>query len=455
MRGAALAVVVALIAGALPARAHQGEYLVWIPKTHPEPALRLTQLVVRWRLGALVGEPVVLCSTAWIVDPNHLRVSEGAHSAPMEVLREVSLYDVDTGAFVSTTNGPFRLNAIDGRVTLECDAGAMGRPFLGHLNDFQKLPEEEKRRYFSFNVPGSPNWSELFKIHDGPQRGQFLDDKRAKELFKQERLRLLTHGGQGHYNPFVVEAGYSNLALVLWRQEQARKRLEKERAEREAQREERRRLRYAIRQAQRQGQAESGGTRRGGGDFWSQPSSKEKVDKIDFWSAPDDPLTVDERKQDLAWEEKHQSATQSVENARQQAANRAAALQAKRAALEKQLKGERCDRIAAGIERCRLQRCGQSPPSYTPPFFVSCRQGDPCCGKCGGRHEPPQCREQCRQGREAEARKEREANAKIARWQQCWRDAEPPCRPYGFTTVEVCKAELRRFFDSLHASGRP
>ncbi len=122
---------------------------------------------VYWQAGILVGEPVVNMGVAW--RPNSL----ANHVAPVyakadpmlglnpegEAAQQLRLYNVKTRLTVTYGNATY---------TMDQDAG---------------VPDVAGKKV-SYNVPGSPDWSRLFRNANG----DFIPAEQAKEIFRSNAM---------------------------------------------------------------------------------------------------------------------------------------------------------------------------------------------------------------------------------------------------------------------------
>ncbi|MEQ8899266.1 MAG: hypothetical protein RID23_19465 [Roseovarius sp.] len=158
---------------------------------------------VHLRLESLLGEPVVGTRFRWRLNPNfsEVEVSElvtGERrrvkllNLPRDVQLKARIYDVDIEFEMSGATGVYYLLA---------DGGDPG-PGDGET--------------WSFNVPGSPDWDEMFYRTplDGPgDRADYVSEKEAKRVW-QEGLRLHTAR--------LVDVKVSTHDLVRWYVQQSK-----------------------------------------------------------------------------------------------------------------------------------------------------------------------------------------------------------------------------------------
>ena len=177
---AALCALMVLVTGPAPAETYKIEN---IGSGNPRGATDGLSFTydVHLRLELLLGEPVVGTRFRWQLNPNfsEVEVSELVTDArrrvkllnlPREAQLKARIYDVDIEFEMSGATGVYYLLA---------DGGDPG-PGDGET--------------WSFNVPGSPDWSEMFYRTplDGPDdRADYVSEKEAKRIWK-EGLRLHT-----------------------------------------------------------------------------------------------------------------------------------------------------------------------------------------------------------------------------------------------------------------------
>ncbi len=132
---------------------------------------------VKWKAWTLMGEPVVDSSVAWtinnvsITQAPFLKLKKDIPAVPKEIASKIRLIDAAFLGKTSFVRSPL----------IRFDPGVLSAPYLSgygklggegdgvYLKDgsFSRLAAKEKERWFSFNVPGSPDWGKLFWVETG------------------------------------------------------------------------------------------------------------------------------------------------------------------------------------------------------------------------------------------------------------------------------------------------
>ncbi|KRS18243.1 hypothetical protein [Roseovarius indicus] len=199
---AALYALMVLVTGPAPAETYKIENIGSGDPRGATDGLSFTY-DVHLRLELLLGEPVVGTRFRWQLNPNfsEVEVSELVTdkrrrvkllNLPRESQLKARIYDVDIEFEMSGATGVYYLLA---------DGGDPG-------------PGDGKT--WSFNVPGSPDWSEMFYRTplDGPDdRADYVSEKEAKRIWK-EGLRLHTAR--------LVDVKVSTHDLVRWYVQQSK-----------------------------------------------------------------------------------------------------------------------------------------------------------------------------------------------------------------------------------------
>ncbi len=133
--------------------------------------------LVNWKVWTLMGEPVVDSTAAWnewkgtsvVRLPKWIKRYTGSPEVPVEVLEKIRVYNVELYGEVWSREG------------LMLDPGVFAKPLLHSTGSggtetpewrtFKEKNAGQQKEYFSFNVPGRPEWSELFKTGDGGSGG--------------------------------------------------------------------------------------------------------------------------------------------------------------------------------------------------------------------------------------------------------------------------------------------
>lgn len=126
------------------------------------------EFVMNYRLGILMGEPV--------------RYGEVAVCIPKSIFPDVK----------------FRVSKLDVRGSkwymidfIRIDMGAVTRVFRGTAQQFKALSEEEREKYYSLNVTGSPNWSKLFESPYGLNNLFIFDEKALAKKNKKKFIDFM------------------------------------------------------------------------------------------------------------------------------------------------------------------------------------------------------------------------------------------------------------------------
>ncbi len=156
------------------------------------------------RVSSLFGEPLVNCGAIWDIRSVNSVGGKPIGAVPAEVMKQVRLNIVKLS--FPTSRGTFNIPS-DG-FRLPCDAGAMANPGSGK---------------YSFNTPGSPQWSKAVAYWGFPYN--YVPESEAKNSF----LRLFEHGFAT--SGFEIDSVQIDLnAVKSWLREQEREK-EKQTAE--------------------------------------------------------------------------------------------------------------------------------------------------------------------------------------------------------------------------------
>lgn len=113
----------------------------------------------KWVCNSLMGEPVYNVSIAVNI-PNGLSIDSfgsGEYgNIPKDIQQSLSIVDINFTAYAS----PFGLEA-KGAKAINWDAGSPG-PICFDGKGYSYHSEKMPKKYFSYNVSGSPSWSKLF-----------------------------------------------------------------------------------------------------------------------------------------------------------------------------------------------------------------------------------------------------------------------------------------------------
>lgn len=126
-----------------------------------------------WNLKTLMGEPVV-SSKGLVIIPDQsvyqVTYKDEIYKVPGEIVKKIKPVSVTVKAQMSPT------------LFVNFDLGAMGDTYFGSAVLVPYLSTEDKEKYFSFNVSGSPRWDALFHDHLGLS-SPYLSEEEAKALF--------------------------------------------------------------------------------------------------------------------------------------------------------------------------------------------------------------------------------------------------------------------------------
>ncbi len=136
--------------------------------------------VFKWSLSILMGEPVVI---GWVAyKPTDINTPVGFVGAGIssgingeELLKKIHLteFKMKVHMFVQPPNQ----RAHDHGAILVIDAGAPGKPYFGHSSGELTKKGKLFSELASFNVPGSPDWDELFtNIKKAQQAKKYFSD---------------------------------------------------------------------------------------------------------------------------------------------------------------------------------------------------------------------------------------------------------------------------------------
>ncbi len=150
-----------------------------------------------WRVATLMGEPVVN-GQGMVVIPDqktyHARYKNKTYQVPAEIIKKISLVDVDVKMHLGEN------------LFMDVNLGAMADIYFGEALTAKGLPENEKNRYMSHNVPGSPEWDDfLYRDNQGFSL-QYLSEVQAKSRVKNG-MRIVLLGSSArvkfNFNPVI------------------------------------------------------------------------------------------------------------------------------------------------------------------------------------------------------------------------------------------------------------
>jgi hypothetical protein len=351
-------------------------------------------LRIWWKVGVLLGEPVVYAEAAALVPadarialndlPGQLELGQSAVvSPPREVLARIRVIDLLVRGHArgkgTITFSPY---------CLALDPGAMSKPFIGDdlgYGGFSSLTREERKQYISFNVPGSPSWGEMFEdeksLKDRNRRDRFAPPGFAKECVLK---------GFDLLRPEVVRCRFDLTPVMDWLRQEQQARIAQERSRIAA-------ARKVIEE---------------------KKARSEKAAADDFWNTPENWETRADRDERISYEQSVQKVVQSEARTAKAAEVIAAASQSvekevrRPASLEESairsidlLRRRAMDKISD----YQRQKCG----SYPEPrlMLTASRVGENLTA------EERERREQA--AREAARERERELARQQAEWKEC------------------------------------
>ncbi len=170
------------VCGSLYAMTYHGSQIITNVKMenediHIRSIDRLGSVYMDWRLTTMIGEPVISSKGVVILPEQssyHATFKGKAYTVPGEVIKEITAVSVTIKAHISQNE------------LMDIDLGAMGDIYFGTGLLIPKLSQEDKKKYFSFNVSGSPEWEKLFHTTDmGLGRTGYLTKEQAKTRFME------------------------------------------------------------------------------------------------------------------------------------------------------------------------------------------------------------------------------------------------------------------------------
>jgi hypothetical protein len=129
---------------------------------------------VKWQANTLLGEPVFNNEGFVVIDySNYYPVTYKGktYDVPYEVIDETDVISVNVKWAVKPS------------IYLDMDLGATGDIYYGTPHSLSRLSKEEKQRYFSFNVPGSPEWGSSFYTKGSSNRKKYFKADESKKIF--------------------------------------------------------------------------------------------------------------------------------------------------------------------------------------------------------------------------------------------------------------------------------
>ncbi len=150
-----------------------------------------------WRVGTLMGEPVVNGQGIFVIPDQktyHARYKNKTYQVPVEIIKKISVVDVDVKMHLGEN------------LFMDVNLGAMADIYFGSALSAKGLPEDEKDRYMSHNVPGSPEWDDFLYRDNQGFSVQYLSEVQAKSRIKKG-IRMVLLGSSArvkfNFNPVI------------------------------------------------------------------------------------------------------------------------------------------------------------------------------------------------------------------------------------------------------------
>jgi len=145
--------------------------------------------VFRMRLDVLMGEPVLIGWLAYkptAIRPDHPLFYVQAFNDQQELLKKVRVVEFKMQVFLYKNIPSER--AMERGVSLIVDTGVAAKPFFGYSSAELQADDKLFSKFSSFNVPGSPDWDELFvNVKDGRQARQIFRNLTSSNLTGRTR----------------------------------------------------------------------------------------------------------------------------------------------------------------------------------------------------------------------------------------------------------------------------
>ncbi|MCS5422162.1 MULTISPECIES: hypothetical protein [Psychrilyobacter] len=134
-------------------------------------------LYIEWSASTLMGEPVLNARGIVGITFNSpgttssVVYKEKLYKVPKEIIKKILVVSASAAAI------------LDYERYMYFDLGSMGDIYWGHLFNLSK---EQRGKYFSFNVPGSPQWDKtVYKTspYGGIKKHYYLSESDAKQIF--------------------------------------------------------------------------------------------------------------------------------------------------------------------------------------------------------------------------------------------------------------------------------
>ena len=140
--------------------------------------------IFKWELSTLMGEPVV---GGWLAYKPTAILPHNSTPLAVNTLNNDELYKRIRVSELKMRVWFFRNNRLHGAAH-EFDTGVAWKPFLGYSIDELMNDEDLYKKYRSYNVPGSPDWNNLFYNIKGSQQAKlFFTDFTTTEAHIKSR----------------------------------------------------------------------------------------------------------------------------------------------------------------------------------------------------------------------------------------------------------------------------
>lgn len=417
---ASLALLAVITPPAHARSALEGDVTIHVPEKLGDAFTPGGDLLVHWQVDRLLGEPLVVCRAAWVVDASSLDRWIGDSRCRVPGVRDQIQLLHGTVELGLTRDGRRPLTLDGRRVVLRCDLGAPARHFSGRTREFEKRPTAARKKHYSYNLFGSPHWAELFL----PQ----VTDAQAKALVADRFSMLPGVGATSERFSHLVDGAFSHAAVAACVAQKDREAREQELERLRARQLKLRRLPEGGRKRQLPAQASA---------FWDAPRGTDGARSAPagggFFDEPNDPFTLEEAQRQSEVGARLAAARDAAEKAGVAVLEEQRLVEARRAEVAARLVPGRCQALAQAIEPCALSRCGAKPPWRAPdPSALVFNCDGPCM----------QRRREAWNGQWGEIR--RDDQDALARWEACLAPARVACAPPGWQGVADCADAVLR-----------
>lgn len=170
-------------------------------------------IIISWKAWTLLGQPVIDSTAVIIPDFTQFKI----YNIPDSVLQKVRFYDLKiklalkqrTGSLIYWgQQGVGTISGDRGPLCIVLDPGVLSKPFIGTESAFKQLSETNAKQYWSYNVPGSPEWKKVFLRNGyltGMANNEYLDSTKAKQIFTNTFM----------LNTFDEDGSYSSVNEVI------------------------------------------------------------------------------------------------------------------------------------------------------------------------------------------------------------------------------------------------